>query len=71
MQVSYAPGRRIEDLTHLTARTLRHIKIAFLSIPATVSSADVDRRTPQQLEQTAQSFVEAYRKRRDFADVKC
>ena len=27
-------------------------------------SADVDRKTRQQLEQTAQSFVEAYRKRR-------
>src|SRR5690349_15777608 len=33
---------------------------------STVGSADVDRKTRQQLEQTAQSFVEAYRKRRDF-----
>ena len=32
------------------------------------STADVDRKTRQQLEQTAQSFVEAYRKRRDFKD---
>ena len=31
---------------------------------STVGSADVDRKTRQQLEQTAQSFVEAYRKRR-------
>ena len=35
---------------------------------STVGSADVDRKTRQQLEQTAQSFVEAYRKRRDFRD---
>jgi len=35
---------------------------------STVGSADVDRKTRQQLEQTAQSFVEAYRKRRDFKD---
>jgi hypothetical protein len=35
---------------------------------STVGSADVDRNTRQQLEQTAQSFVEAYRKRRDFKD---
>ena len=35
---------------------------------STVGSADVDRKTGQQLEQTAQSFVEAYRKRRDFKD---
>jgi len=33
-----------------------------------VGSVDVDRKTSQQLEQTAQSFVEAYRKRRDFKD---
>jgi hypothetical protein len=31
-------------------------------------SANVDRKTRQQLEQTAQRFVEAYRKRRDFKD---
>jgi hypothetical protein len=35
---------------------------------STVGSADVDRKTRQQLNQTAQSFVEAYRKRRDFKD---
>lgn len=35
---------------------------------STVGSADVDRKTRQQLEQTAQSFVKAYRKRRDFKD---
>ena len=35
---------------------------------STVSSADVDRKTRQQLEQTAQSFVKAYRKRRAFKD---
>jgi len=35
---------------------------------STVGSVDVDRKTRQQLEQTAQSFVEAYRKRRDFKD---
>lgn len=32
-----------------------------------VGSANVDRKTRQQLEETAQSFVEAYRKRRNFA----
>jgi hypothetical protein len=32
------------------------------------STADVDRKTRQQLEQTARSFVETYRKRRDFKD---
>src|ERR1043166_2315337 len=35
---------------------------------STTGSADVDRKTRQQLEQAAQSFVEAYRKRRDFKD---
>ena len=35
---------------------------------SSAGSADVDRKTRQQLEQTAQSFVEAYRKRRDFTD---
>jgi hypothetical protein len=35
---------------------------------STVGSANVDRKTRQQLEQTAQSFVEAYRKKRDFKD---
>ena len=35
---------------------------------STVGSADVDRKTRQQLEQTAQSFVEAYRKRSAFKD---
>ena len=35
---------------------------------STVGSADVDRKTREQLEQTAQSFVKAYRKRRDFKD---
>ena len=35
---------------------------------STIGSADVDRKTRQQLEQTAQSFVETYRKRRDFKD---
>jgi hypothetical protein len=35
---------------------------------STIGSADVDRKTRQQLEQVAQSFVEAYRKRRDFKD---
>lgn len=35
---------------------------------STVGSANVDRKTRQQLEQTAQSFVKAYRKRRDFKD---
>lgn len=35
---------------------------------STVGSASVDRKTRQQLEQTAQSFVEAYRKRRNFKD---
>ena len=33
-----------------------------------VGSADMDPKTRQQLEQTARSFVEAYRKRRDFRD---
>jgi hypothetical protein len=33
-----------------------------------VGSANVDRKTRQQLEQTAQRFVETYRKRRDFKD---
>jgi len=33
-----------------------------------VGSVDVDRKTRQQLEQTAQSFVEAYRKSSDFKD---
>lgn len=33
-----------------------------------IGSADVDRKTRQQLEQTARSFVEAYRRRRDFKD---
>ena len=32
------------------------------------STADLDRKTRQQLEQTARSFVEAYRKGRDFKD---
>ena len=35
---------------------------------STVGSADVDYKIRQQLEQTAQSFVKAYRKRRDFRD---
>lgn len=35
---------------------------------STVGSANVDRKTRQQLEQTAQSFVKAYRKRSDFKD---
>src|SRR6476659_223423 len=35
---------------------------------STVGSADADRKTRQQLEQTARSFVKAYRKRRDFKD---
>ena len=35
---------------------------------STDGSANVDRKTRQQLEQTAQSFVAAYRKRRDFRD---
>lgn len=35
---------------------------------STDDSAKVDRRTRQKLEQTAQSFVAAYRKRRDFRD---
>jgi hypothetical protein len=35
---------------------------------STVDSARVDSKTRQQLEQTARSFVEAYRKRRDFSD---
>ena len=35
---------------------------------STVNSADVDRKTRKQLEQTAQRFVEAYRKSRDFKD---
>jgi len=58
---------------------LLRILFVFLTIPvgyptlhtsgqSTVGSADVDRKTRQQLEQTAQSFVEAYRKRRDFRD---
>lgn len=33
---------------------------------STFGSANVDHKTRQQLEQTAQSFVEAYRKRREF-----
>jgi hypothetical protein len=40
----------------------------YTSGQSTAGSADVDRKTRQQLEQTAQSFVEAYRKRRDFKD---
>lgn len=58
---------------------LLRILFVVLTIPAssttlhtsgqsTVGSANVDRKTRQQLEQTAQSFVEAYRKRRDFKD---
>ena len=39
-----------------------------ISGQSTVSSANVDRKTRQQLEQTAQNFVAAYRKRRDFRD---
>lgn len=35
---------------------------------STIGSAEVDRKTRQQIEQTARSFVEAYRKRRDFKD---
>jgi hypothetical protein len=35
---------------------------------STVGSANVDRKTRQQLEQTAESFVAAYRKRKDFKD---
>src|ERR1041385_1819108 len=35
---------------------------------STVGSAEVDRKTRQQLEQTARGFVEAYRKRMDFKD---
>jgi hypothetical protein len=35
---------------------------------STIGSANVDRKTRQQLEQTAQNFVEAYRKRKDFKD---
>jgi hypothetical protein len=35
---------------------------------STVGSANVDHKTRQQLEQTAQSFVEVYRKKRDFRD---
>ena len=35
---------------------------------STARSANVDRKTSQQLEQTARSFVEAYRKRKDFQD---
>lgn len=35
---------------------------------SSVGFANVDRKTRQQLEQTAQSFVEAYRKKRDFTD---
>jgi hypothetical protein len=38
------------------------------SCQLTVGSTDVDRKTRQQLEQTAQSFVETYRKRKDFKD---
>lgn len=38
------------------------------SCQSTVGSTDVDRKTRQQLEQTAQSFVETYRKRKDFKD---
>ncbi|HEX3249909.1 MAG TPA: hypothetical protein VHS05_10815 [Pyrinomonadaceae bacterium] len=35
---------------------------------STVGSTNVDHKTRQQLEQTAQRFVKAYRKRRDFKD---
>jgi len=35
---------------------------------STVGSAGVDRKTRQELERAAQSFVEAYRKRRDFKE---
>lgn len=35
---------------------------------STVGSAEVDRKTRQQIEQTVRSFVEAYRKGRDFKD---
>ena len=35
---------------------------------STVGSVNVDRKTRKQLEQTAQRFVEAYRKRKDFKD---
>lgn len=35
---------------------------------STVGAADVDPNTRRQIEQTAQSFVETYRKRRDFKD---
>ena len=35
---------------------------------STDRSGDMDRRTRQQLEQTAQNFIAAYRKRRDFKD---
>jgi hypothetical protein len=37
-------------------------------VPQLLSAVDVDRKTRRQLEQTAQSFVKAYRKRRDFKD---
>ena len=58
---------------------LLRILLVVLSIPlgyptlhasgqSTAGSADVDRKTRQQLEKTAQSFVETYRKRRDFRD---
>jgi len=39
-----------------------------ISGQSAVGSVDVDRKTRQQLEQTAQSFVEAYRKRSAFKD---
>ena len=48
------------------------ISLASATLPtsgqSTVGSANVDYKTRQQLEQTAQSFVEAYRKRRNFRD---
>jgi hypothetical protein len=59
--------------------TLLRILFVVLTIPlasitlqtsgqSTVGSTDVDHKTRQQIEQTAQSFVEAYRKRKDFKD---
>jgi hypothetical protein len=39
-----------------------------ISGQSTVDSANVDRKTRQQLEQTARSFVVAYRKKKDFND---
>ncbi len=50
---------------------LLRILFVILTIPAlhtSGQSTDVDRKTRQQLEQTAQSFVKAYRTRRDFKD---